>query len=237
MPLALALSALLAQLAAPDAGAARAAPREPPIDLSVPQRLAWVEVGQRVGVGGLPIRVYAARSKSKLQDLLQGYLDRFERAGYYLPRDVKLEGFDLPKVVAFDPENGWSYLVWGFPEGDGTTTLIIGAADVRSRPKQAPKGDLPVFPAAKAPVFSDVEAARMLAFTTTATEGEVIDFYRQVLPTGGFAEREPGTFVKDGRQVRVLAKRRGKLLSVVVLEQADQGPEPWVEEARKAVVR
>ncbi len=231
MPLALLL--LLAQAPVSDAGVAHAVPREPPFHFEVPQRLAWTDVGQKIGVGGMPIRIWAARSKLKLQDLLQGYVDQFEREGYYLPKNVKLEGLDLPKVVALDVKGGWSYLVWGFPEGDGTTTLIMGAGDVKARPKVAPKGELPVFPGAKSPVVSNVEAANMLAFTTTATEAEVIDYYRQVLPAGGFTEREPGTFVKDARKVRVLAKPQKQGLSVVVLEQADT--DAWVEQARRSL--
>ena len=48
------------------------------------------------------------------------------------------------------------------------------------------------------------------------------------LPSGGWKEREPGAFVKDSRVIRVLAKKQ-KLsteLSVVVLEQSDDGPMP-----------
>jgi hypothetical protein len=75
----------------------------------------------------------------------------------------------------------------------------------------------------------------MLAFTTSATEAEVVDFYRQVLGSGGFTERDPGTFVKQGQMVRVMAKPAGKEISVVVIDQPDSMPEPWLQEAREAV--
>lgn len=219
---------------AADGGVARAGPM---VDLSAPKTVAFTEVGQRMTVDGMPIRVWAVRSRLSLGDLLQSYIDRFESAGLYLPRDVKLQGLDLPKVVAFDPKNHWSYLVWGWPEKDGTTTVVIGAADVtphEQEPAVRP-GELPRFPGARSAVVSNVEAARMLAFTTSATEAEVLDFYRQVLPSGGFQERESGTFVKGGRMVRVVARRDAKGLSVVVLDQPDSMPEAWLEEARKAV--
>jgi hypothetical protein len=233
--------AVLLSQALPDAGVPPkpAGPRNPPIDLSVPKMVAYTEVGNRMMVDGQPIKVWAVRSRLRLQELLQSYIDRFEDHGYYLPkpRDIQIQGLDLPKIVAFDPKEHWSYIIWGWPERDGTTTLIIGAADVSPQAKEAAGrgGQLPVFPGAKAPVVSNVEAARMLAFTTRATEAEVLDFYRQVLPTGGFKERESGTFVKEGRAVRVMVKPARAELSVVVIEQPDSMPEPWLREARESV--
>jgi hypothetical protein len=112
---------------------------------------------------------------------------------------------------------------YGWPEPDGSTTLVLGGADLRHR-KPAKPGALPVFPGAKAPTSFDVEFSTALSFTAKATQEEVIDFYRAVLPSGGWKEREPGTFVKAGRAVRVLAKKQGEALSVVVLEQSDDGP-------------
>jgi len=55
------------------------------------------------------------------------------------------------------------------------------------------------------------------------------------VPFGGFTERETGAFVKQGRMVRVMAKPAGKELSVVVIDQPDAMPEPWLREARDAV--
>lgn len=236
------LTAVLSQWL-PDAGPApkpvQAAPRVPPIDLSVPKMVAFTEVGNRMMVDGRPIKVWAVRSRLRLQELLQSYIDRFEDHAYYLPkpREVRIQGLDLPKIVAFDPKEKWSYIVWGWPERDGTTTLIVGAADVAPQSFRPPSrgGELPKFPGAKSPVVSNVEAAQMLAFNTTATETEVLDFYRQVLPSGGFKERESGTFVREGRAVRVMAKPVGGELSVVVIDQPDAMPEPWLQEARETV--
>jgi hypothetical protein len=235
------LCAVLAQALAPhpDAGVPKG-PRVPPIDLSVPKVVSFAEVGNRLMVDGRPIKVWAVRSKLKLEDLLQSYLDRFEGKGYFLPRpkEIRIQGLDLPKIVAYDPIDKWSYIVWGWPEHDGTTTLIVGATDMTpvSAPVAAKLGELPKFPAAKGPVVSNVESARMLAFTTNATELEILDFYRQVLPTGGFTERETGTFVKEGRMIRVMVKPKGAELSVVVIDQPDSMKESWLQEARETVM-
>jgi hypothetical protein len=135
----------------------------------------------------------------------------------------RIAGLKLPRVVALDDVRMVSFLVYGWPESDGSTTLVLGAADLQHR-KKAQGGPLPVFPGAKSPTSFDIELATAVSFTAKATQEEVIDFYRAVLPSGGWKEREPGAFVKQGRVVRVLAKKQGAELAVVVLEQADDGP-------------
>lgn len=207
--------------AAPDAGPA-------PFSWDVPGQVQLVPAGKQLEVGGLPMAVFLAKSTWELDRLLLHYAGRFAEAGYFIPPKMgRITGLKLPRVVALDDVRMVSFLVYGWPEPDGTTTLVLGAADLKNR-KQAQGGVLPVFPGAKSPTAFNVELATAVSFTAKATQEEVIDFYRSVLPSGGWKEREPGAFVKDGRVVRVLAKKQ-KLsteLSVVVLEQSDDGPMP-----------
>ncbi len=207
--------------AAPDAGSA-------PFSWDVPGQVQLVPVGKQLEGGGLPMAVFLAKSTWELDRLLLHYAARFAEAGYFIPPKMgRIKGLKLPRVVALDDVRMVSFLVYGWPEADGTTTLVLGAADLKNR-KQAQGGVLPVFPGAKSPTTFNVELATAVSFTAKATQEEVIDFYRSVLPSGGWKEREPGTFVKEGRVVRVLAKKQ-KLsteLSVVVLEQSDEGPMP-----------
>lgn len=203
--------------ASPDAGPA-------PFSWDVPGQLELVPVGKKLEGAGLPQVIFLAKSSWDLDRLLIHYADRFAAAGYFIPPKMgRLTGLKLPRVVALDDVRLVSFLVYGWPEPDGTTTLVLGAADLMHR-KPAKAGALPVFPGAKAPTSFDVEFATALSFTARATQEEVIDFYRSVLPSGGWKEREPGTFVKGGRAVRVLAKQQGAELSVVVLDQADDAP-------------
>ncbi len=203
-----------------DAGVMKVAP---PFAWDVPGQLELVPVGERLERDGLPLIIFLARSKWKLGALLDHYQARFVRAGYFIPpRQVPLPGLELPRVVALDDVKMVSLLVYGWPEEDGTTTLVLGAADLgHRRPTQ--RNGLPVFPAAKHVTTFDVELGLALSFTAKASEAEIIDFYRTVLPSGGWKEREPGTFVRAGRAVKVLAKRDRLpgVLSVVVLEQFD----------------
>jgi hypothetical protein len=174
---------------------------------------------------GMPLKVYVARSAWKPVDLLEHYQARFARAGFYLPeKALKLPGLELPRITALDPENLWSYLLYVWPESDGTTTLVMGAADLKGRkPRAAEPGNFPapVFPGAKAIFSANVEFARTLSFTTGATEAELLDFYRQTLPAGGWQERERGAFVRAGRLLRAASKATARGLKVVLVEEAE----------------
>lgn len=221
------LVAALTLLAAPvDAGV-----HDVPFSWDVPGQVQLVPVGKQLERNGLPMVIFLARSTWELDRLLLHYAGRFRNAGFFIPPKMgRVPGLKLPRVVALDDTKMISFLVYGWPEADGTTTLVLGASDLAHRkPQQG--SELPVFPGAKGPTRFDVEAATALSFTAKATEAEVIDFYRSVLPSGGWAEREPGAFVKDDRVLRVLAKKSktpGEL-GVVVLEQTDTGPLPQPE--------
>ncbi len=220
MTLAVVAAALLS--ASPDAGT----PALAPFSWDVPGQVRLVPVGKQLEGGGLPMVVYLANSTWDLDRLLLHYAARFAEAGYFIPpRMGRIKGLKLPRVVALDDVRMVSFLVYGWPEADGTTTLVLGAADIKNR-KPAAGGEVPVFPGARSPTRFNVELANALSFTASATQEEVIDFYRSVLPSGGWKEREPGVFVKEGRAVRVLAKKQGAEISVVVLEQTDDAPMP-----------
>ena len=203
-----------------DAGVAQ------PFSWDVPGQGQLVPVGPRLERYGLPMRVYLARSSWDLDRLLLHYAGRFAEAGYFIPPQMgRIPGLKLPRVVALDDVTMVSFLVYGWPEADGTTTLVLGAADLAHR-KPTTVGGLPVFPAAKAVTSFNVEAATALSFVAKATESEEIDLSREDMPSGGRNVREPGTFVKAGRAVRVLSKKQkgSDTLSIVVLEEADLPP-------------
>jgi hypothetical protein len=204
--------------AAPDAGAA-------PFSWDVPGQLELVPVGRRLERDGLPLSISLARSSWELDRLLLHFAGRFAAAGYFIPpRLGRITGLKLPRVVALDDVRLVSFLVYGWPEPDGTTTLVLGAADLGHRKRQG-EGVLPVFPGATAITHFNLEQVNAVSFSARATQAEVIDYYRAVLPSGGWAEREPGRFVSAGRQLTVLARQQGPgALGVVLLEQADAVP-------------
>ncbi len=190
----------------------------------VPGLVSWAEVGEQIQANGMPMKIFIARSKWKPLPLLRQYQERFSKEGLYVPPvPLDLTGLALPRVTALDTVSLWSYLVYAWPEKDGTTTLVMGAADLKGRQAGQIAGGFPapVFPGSKATFASNVEFARTLSFLAPATESEVVDFYRQTLPSGGWKERERGSFVKDGRLIRMLGRPEGKATRVVLVEEAD----------------
>lgn len=198
-------------------------------DWNVPKVVQWAEVGEQMQTNGLPLKVFVARSQLKPAELLEHYAARFNAEGFFIPpKPLKLKGLELPRLTALDTKSWWSYLVYVWPEADGTTTLILGAADLRGRKPKAERArnELPVFPGAKAPFTSHVEFAQLLTFHTAAKDSEVIDFYRSTLPAGGWVEKEKGSgvFVRDGRRLQVLAKdHKGGGLDITVFDEPDFG--------------
>lgn len=218
--------AVVLSAAPPDAGPAA------PFAWDVPGQTRIVPVGNQLERNGLPMVIYLANSTWELDALLLHYAARFTEAGYFIPPKMgRIAGLKLPRLVALDDTKMISFLVYGWPEPDGTTTLVLGAGDLAHRKPITTSTGLPLFPAAKNVTSFNIELATALSFSVKGSEAEVIDFYRSVLPGGGWKEREPGAFVKDGRVVRVLSKKTktpGEL-SIVVLEQSDQAPVPIKE--------
>ena len=200
------------------------AARASAFEWNVPGLVSWAEVGEQLQANGMPMKIFIARSKWKPVALLSQYQQRFAKEGLYVPPvPLDLTGLELPRVTALDTVSLWSYLVYAYPEADGTTTLVMGSADLKGRQAGRLAGGFPapVFPGSKATFASNVEFARTLSFLAPATEAEVVDFYRQTLPAGGWKERERGSFVKDGRLLRMLGRPEGKGLRVVLVEGAD----------------
>jgi hypothetical protein len=196
-------------------------------DWNVPKLLEWSEVGDQLQANGMPLKIFVARSAWKPGDLLDHYQARFAKAGFYTPeKPLKLPGLELPRLTALDTESMWSYLVYVWPEPDGSTTLVLGAADLKGKKKDKAASGFSVaaFPGATVTFTSNVEFARTMSFTAKATEAEVIDFYRQTLPAAGWKEREPGSFVRGGRLLRAATKQTKEGLQVVMVDEADLPP-------------
>jgi hypothetical protein len=216
------LTVLLLGLAA-DAGSAQ------PFDWDVPRLIANARIGSgRIDVSGLPLEMHVVRSQWKANDLAIHYARRFIDAGFFIPPGQRpLPGSTLRRLTALDPQSMWSYTIVFYAEDDGTTTMVLGAADLgHRRPVEPARFPAPLFPGALRPSIFELEAAHALAFTTSGTEAEVISFYRQTLSAAGWREISLGTFAKNGRAMRVMAKPDGKQLGVVVLEESERVVEP-----------
>lgn len=204
---------------AADAGASRV------FEWDVPKLVANARIGSgRLEAQGLPLDMHVVRSQWKANELAVHYARRFMEAGFFIPPGQKpFPGSTLRRLTALDPVSMWSYTIVFYAEEDGTTTMVLGAADLgHRRPVAVERFPAPVFPGATRPATFELEAAHALTFSTEASEAELMSFYRQTLGGAGWKEPVPGTFVRNGRSIRVLARAEGKQLGVVVLEDADR---------------
>jgi hypothetical protein len=208
--------------AAADAGAASAL-----FQWNVPEVDRVVEVGDKLEAKGLPLKVFLAHTRLKQREVFRHYLERFAQEGFYVdPQQKPLPGLSLLRLTAFDEKRLWSYTVIFYPEADGTTTLTLGAADMsvrkgKPRPSTGEAVGLPVLPGATAVMTTNVELGKSLSFETKDSRDEVLSYYQATLPTLGWKEREAGSFVQQGKRLRVLTRPSGGALQVVVLQDAD----------------
>jgi hypothetical protein len=169
-------------------------------------------------VQGVPMRMHAVLSSWQLQPLLQHFADTFLEANLYLP-PVKSQPRWLrePQLTALDVNRQISYTVIFQPHKDGTTTVILGEADLARR-TPADVG-LPVFPGVRGAMQSRSESGRMVSYVAAATSAEVSDYYRTTLIAAGWAPADSGVFVKSGMrlEVSVSAEPQGTAVRLVEL--------------------
>ena len=186
-----------------------------------PNLLQAVEVPAVIKAQGIPTQLRAVLLKIEPDLLLQKYVDAFQAAGFYIPPvRQQPQPLNVPMLTALDPERSISYTVILQPHGDGTTTAILGEANLALRDK--PGEDVaPLFPGAKNVVRTEQESARVLAYEAPGTPEQVQAFYRDVLPKAGYAESEEpsekGTFQKGAAQLRFLLKQKAPGQSSVVV--------------------
>jgi len=162
---------------------------------------------------GVPVRLQAARSKLPGDELLAFFAKRFAAAGLYIPppsRQVQVTR--EAALTALDPATLVSYTVILQPNRDGTTTVIMGEANLALRAQAQAQGAeiAPVFPGATGLLRSEQEGLRTLAYSAAGTPEEVLAFYRELLVKDGYRESEPGAFLKGEDQLRVSARAEGK---------------------------
>jgi hypothetical protein len=218
--------ALVALLSASEASAQRL-----PFTWDVPKVVGVVDVPGVMMADGVPVRIHAVRSSEKPQVLLQHVVDRFEAWGFFIPPiEGQAQPFREPQITALDMERLVSYTAIFQPNPDGTTTVLLGEADL-SQPPARPSPFAPVFPGAQELIHSDVEAARSLTYSVSAKLPEVEAFYRKELAKVGYTQVENNLYRKGSDELQVLARdAQGGRVSVVVIRRAAlEAPPPEQE--------
>lgn len=195
----------------------------------VPGVLASSEVGNGGAEAfGIPLRMWAVRSSWKLEPLFREYERRFAKAGFWVePNQKPLPGLSLTRLTALDTDSLWAYTIIFYTERDGTTTVLLGGADLKHRRPPPSEGIAPVFPGATQVVHSSVEAARAVSFLVSASRREVTGFYQEVLTGSGYRQKDETTYVRGDVQLKlVIGTNESTPLAVVVIAQQAPHDEP-----------
>ena len=211
----LALIGWLLAVSPPDAGATAVRER---FKYEVPGGLDEAEVPGLMKSSGVPLRMRAVRSKKKLDELMDYFVDAFERDGLFLPADEAITA-PLPHVTGYDFKKGITYSALFQTNGDGSVTVILSEAFVHARQSAAPFA--PVFPGSTPPLDSESEGGRTLQYTTPAKAKEIEAFYREVMGKAGCREPEPLSFACAGKLNRVWVRERATRPTAVMVQQTD----------------
>ena len=180
------------------------------------QRIVPVHGG--LEAAGIPVRAWEVISSAKPEELLAHFAGSFERAGLYVPppahqarvrRAFQLSGLDVERLIAY------SALLRS--NNDGTTTVILGEANVGAARTVDAWAIAPLFPGAAEVITANVEAARMVGYSTHASEEELAAFYRETLGAAGYQEVERNVFRRAHEELRVFSKPRASGRQVVVM--------------------
>lgn len=199
----------------------------PPYQWRVPALVQWVDSAGVQVTDGVPMELRMALSNMPVESLIQHFANEFEAAGLYIPEDAAQESpYPTPRLTAFDPFRSIAYTVIFQPTSAKTTTLYLATADMGNYrpPGEAGLEWAPLMPGAKKLLRSQLETSLTAVYTAPATEVEVLAFYREKLVPLGYAEPEPGLFMRGGESIRVSSAPQDGERAIYLVRQL--GPDP-----------
>lgn len=211
-------------------GAGQAAAQRLPFTWDVPKVLETIEVPGVIKSDGVPVKLRSVRSAERPEVILQHLVNRFEAWGFYIPPDRhRTQLTQEPQLTALDTERFISYTFVLQPNPDGTTTVVLGEANLAQREAgQAPS--VPVFPGAQGLVSSDVEVAHVVSYQVAVSKqpADVAGFYRKELSQQGYTETERNLYRKGSEEltVSVGAPREGNVSVVVTRRTSPEEDSP-----------
>ncbi|WP_158501571.1 hypothetical protein [Vitiosangium sp. GDMCC 1.1324] len=199
-------------------GAGSASAQRPEFTWDVPRVLEAVAVPGVMRADGIPVRLRSVKSAEKPQVILQHLVDRFQAAGLYIPPDShRTQWLAEPQLTALDTERLISYTFVLQPNPDGTTTVVLGEANL-AEARQEQSAFAPVFPGGTDLMQSDLEGALAMTYVAEADPTKVRDFYLKELSAAGYAESESGTWRRRGEELRVGLRQAapGKVVVIIL---------------------
>ena len=184
-------------------GAGVALAQRPTFTWDVPRVLETVDVPGVMKANGIPVKLRSVRSAERPEVILQQLVDRFEAAGFYIPPDShRTQWVAEPQLTALDTDRLISYTFVLQPNADGTTTVLLGEANLGLARKE--QGTFaPVFPGGTDLLRSEMEGARTLSYSVAAEPEKVGAFYLASLREAGFTEEADGLWRRGREELRV----------------------------------
>jgi hypothetical protein len=211
-------------------GAGEASAQRLPFTWDVPKVIEVVEVPGIMKADGIPVKLRSVKSAERPEVILQHMVDRFEAWGFFIP-PKRSQWLKEPQLTALDTERLISYTFIIRPNSDGSTTVVLGEANLGLWQKQL-STIAPVFPGAVGVMNSELEVAKTLSYRVPAasTTPDVEGYYRKLLTQEGYTEPEPNTYRKDAEelQVTVSAPKGGHVYVTVIRRVSTEGSRPPV---------
>jgi hypothetical protein len=180
-----------------------------------PELIEEIPVHGTVQADGVPVRLKMIRSRLGVQELMQTYATAFSRAGFYVA-PVQKRVVAEPHLTGLDVRTLTSYSVVLHPNEDGSTTCMLGEADLGAKSKAVP--DLaPLFPGARGPLRTRQEQGGVLSYFAPASSKEVEAFYAEVLGKTGYRLVD-GAWERKSERLQVLLQAEPGGTRVLVLQ-------------------
>ncbi len=167
---------------------------------------------------GTKVEARAYRVKLKPAEAWAWVFQSFKRHDLFIPR-AKNRGqiSGAPQLTGYDHPTRKSYTAIFKDNGDGTTTVIAGRADLSGEWTKE-KGTMPALPGATDLAEASSESGLTMTYLVKATPEEVEAFYAEVLTKNGFKRSdEHNGWLKSGQLLEVThSARSGGLRSVAL---------------------
>jgi hypothetical protein len=190
---------------------------------TLPQELDRTPIGATTS-DGKAVFMELRRARARPEEVLTYCLERFGRAGLYVPKlNRQLQG-PGPSLTALDVDARTTYSVTVMPKPDGTVEVILGRVNHASR---VDEGDWPPAPpAATAPVRSSTEGARALTFRAPLSSEALGAWYDRTLRERGFTRRDSTTWERGAERVLLHVERSGELSVATVWAEGSRALAP-----------
>jgi hypothetical protein len=181
---------------------------------NVPGLQSYVDVPVVQFVNGLPVRFNAAVANHDVPYLMEYYAKEYQKAGLYIPPPDSMNSLGLGdrffQLTGLDTDNLISYTVMLQPIGEKQTTVIMAQGYLQEWLKKKNKTSTdfaPLYPQALQVVRTHTEGMELISFSTKSPANQVMAFYDDVMPKGGYAPAGKGVWMRGQERIKVTAAK------------------------------